>query len=301
MRKQRFIAIMLIVLTGVGLQELAAQNFAAPYLLRSTSVEGEAFGNAYTALANDASASFWNPAGLTGVTSYSFTGLYSADMAYDRSFNAASAAYNLGESGTIGISFTQAGVNDIRQYDRNNSYLGNFNTNFIAIGGSYALEVIDNLSLGATARYLSQNLETITDEGYHLDLGAKYQTEMINVGFVAQNLVGDLGPDQLPMIVRSGLGVKAFDGLRAGVDFEIQDAGGDYSHSFVSFGVGYDLKINESISVGLQSGLRDSDISFGGKLTLNTEAIGVDVNYAYVNEPAFFGNSHRIGLTLFGF
>ena len=291
----------MIALTSLTQSRVLAQNFAAPYLERSNAVEGDAFGGAYTALASDASATYWNPAGLTQIASYSFTGLVSADLALDRSFNTASAAYTLDGAGTVALSFTQAGVSDIQQFSRDNTFLGNFNTSFMVVGGSYAYELLEGLSVGVTGRFISQDLELVTDQGYHVDLGARFSRDILSVGIVAQNLAGELGPDQLPMNLRAGFGITPLEGLRAAVDFQVRDTGSDASYTSAHLGLGYDFKVNEQITIGAQSGLNDGNFAAGGKLGFVTETLGVQINYAFVNEPSIFGESHRIGITVSGF
>lgn len=300
MKLRTFISTLVLVFVALGIENVVAQNFAAPYLQRPTSAEGAAFGRAYTALATDASATYWNPAGLTGVKSYSFTGMMSSNMGYGREFNAASAAYTLQDMGTFGVSFTMSGVSDIQGYDAENNPTGTFSTSNLVGGLSYAYPVTSNLSLGATGKYISQDLEVITDEGYSLDLGARFSKDMISSGVIVQNVVGEVGPDNLPTAMRIGFAVEPLEGLTGAFDLEMDDVTDEDAETYTNFGIGYDLDINNQFTVGLKSGMRNSNYTAGGKITAKVKPLSVSFDYAYVNEPSFFGASHRIGLRVSG-
>ena len=293
----------LTVILVFGVSDIVAQNFAAPFLLRSTSVEGDAMGRAYTALATDASATYWNPAGLSGVSTYSVTGLVSADLAFDREFNAFSGAYTVEDIGTFGFSFTQAGVDDIQQFSAANEFVGNFDTNSIAVGASYAREVFEGFSVGTTARFINQDLEVLTDKGFHFDVGTRYQKNMFSFGAVLQNIAGEIGDDDLPLVFRTGFAIQDFKGFTASVDFELEglDSEDDNTESRANLGLGYDINVIENFTIGPRIGLANEDLAAGAKLGFVTDAIGFDVDYAYVNEPNILGESHRIGVTVFGF
>mgnify|MGYP003114194209 FL=1 len=296
---KKTLTILLLALLFGGI-EAYAQNTAAPYLSRATTASGEGYGGAYTALANDASATYWNPAGLAGVTSYSFTGMYSAGLAYDRVFNTASLAYNLGEAGVIGIGFINAGVNDIMGYDEGNNQTGTFNNVNMAIGASYAFSISEALSVGVTGKYLSQDLDVVKDEGYAMDLGVKFTQEQFMVGATYQNLLGELGPDKLPHVLRAGLGLMPIPGLTAAVDLEVDDLSSDQYNAYLRFGAGYDIQVTEEFSIGVRSGMKDTELNFGGNIGFSAEPINFSIDYAYAKEPNFFGASHRIGLSING-
>lgn len=280
--------------------EVFAQNTAAPYLSRPTTAAGEGLGGAYTAIADDASAAFWNPAGLRGVQTYSFTGMYSAGLAYDRVFNTVALAYNLGSAGTIGLSVLNSGVNEIQGYDPGNNPTGSFDNVNLAIGVSYGFSLSEALSIGATGKYLSQDLSVVKDEGYAMDLGVKFAGDQFMVGATYQNLIGELGPDKLPHVLRAGFGIMPIEGLRAAVDVEIDDLSNDQYNTYLRLGAGYNVQVTEEFSIGVRSGLKDTDLNFGGGIGFNTEAIGFTIDYAYAKEPNFFGASHRIGVSING-
>jgi len=103
----------IIVIVGMMItvnQIMYAQNFAAPYLQYSTSAMGASFGGAFTSLADDASATYWNPAGLADVKGFSFVGLVSSGLALDRNFNSGSFAFDMQKLGVLAVSFAMSGT-----------------------------------------------------------------------------------------------------------------------------------------------------------------------------------------------
>ena len=205
------IATIVLIMTAAFGTAAVAQNLAAPYLLFSNSVEGTGFGSAYTSLAEDASATYWNPAGLSEVKSYSFSSMASIDLGLDRNFNTASFALRL-PVGVLAASFSASGVNDVEGYDENNVKTGSFNVVNSVAGVSYSARANDNLSLGATARYINQNLNVFADNGYTVDFGSRYKLPIAGQNLilsgVMQNIIGELGVNDLPKVLRIGVGMN---------------------------------------------------------------------------------------------
>src|SRR6266581_2226125 len=65
-RKPVFWALLLVLILGITLPQLALSQgeSAVPFLMLAPNARADAMGEAGAALADDASASFWNPAGL---------------------------------------------------------------------------------------------------------------------------------------------------------------------------------------------------------------------------------------------
>ena len=282
-----------------------AQNLAAPYLLFSNSVEGTGFGSAYTSLAEDASATYWNPAGLSEVKSYSFSSMASIDLGLDRNFNTASFALRL-PVGVLAASFSASGVNDVEGYDENNVKTGSFNVVNSVAGVSYSARANDNLSLGATARYINQNLNVFADNGYTVDFGSRYKLPIAGQNLilsgVMQNIIGELGVNDLPKVLRIGVGMNLAGGFVADVDFVHEDLFGSGGRKMLNYGAGYRANFQDNFVVNAHGGINNSKyLSAGIGLGLQIAKMELVVDYAYVNEPSvIFGQSHRVGLSLNG-
>ena len=76
---------LLSVMTFAG--AWAEDNHMLPMLRMGVDARALSMGGAYVAMASDATAGYWNPAGLADIEKASLTAMYSADMSYDRSYN----------------------------------------------------------------------------------------------------------------------------------------------------------------------------------------------------------------------
>lgn len=292
----------LIVLSG---QIVVGQNLAAPYLQFSTSAVGSSYGNAYTSLAEDASATYWNPAGLTAVKTFSFVGMSSMQLGLDRQFNAASLAFDMKRFGAFAISFVQSGVNNIQGYDENGEKTSTFNVVNLVPGVSYAVRPTPELSVGGTIRYIRQNLDVQVDNGYSLDTGIRYHTAVsgraLYTGLVVQNLFGKLGVTQLPQLMRLGVGTNLMGTFKAGLDYVIEDLGDSKSRKYFNVGVGYEANMDGIILAARTGFQNNQDLTAGAGVGMVLGTMQLRIDYAYVTEPsALFTNSHRLGVTLSG-
>jgi|GEM_PF-1078738 len=298
------VKIFAIVLVGVllFLGNANAQNFAAPYLQFSNSTVASGMGNAYTALASDASATYWNPAGLTGVKEYSFSSMASIGLGMERRFNTASFAYNF-PFAVLAASFSMSGVNNIEGYDENNNKTGSFNVVNTVPGLSLARQMTDNISAGATIRYVRQDLNIQVDDGYALDLGGRYTTDLGNQKVIAsvvfQNLAGKVGVNDLPRVMRAGLAMKLEAGFYGEMDFVHEDISSKNARTLFNGGAGYEAKMQDFL-IGAFSGFQEGKYwSAGGGIGYIAQGVLFRIDYAYVNElGSIFPQSHRIGISV---
>jgi len=297
-----------VMLLGVILvtQTVNAQkNFAAPELLQSTSSAACGMGSAYTAISEDASATYWNPAGLAQVSKLTLTGLSGVGMSLDRKISAMAVAYPIEGTGTVGISAVLAGVNDCDQITQDKVKIGSFNTGFSAFGISYGISPITNFSFGATLKYLSRDLSTQKDNGVAIDLGAKYSTKQMKAGLVLQNVKGKSGADQLPMIMRVGVGFSPIENLMLAADYNNEDVSDNNARNYLNLGGQYVAKLTADFGITARTGFvyveGGSKLTYGFGIAYTTAAVDFMIDYAYYPENAeVFDNSHRIGISIAG-
>ncbi len=284
----------------IGTPDAKAQNFTAPYQLFSNSAEAAGFGEAYSTLANDASAAFWNPAGLAQMESFSFTGVSATALQHDRHFSAANVAYHVDGIGTVAFGVTQSGVKDIQRRDDQGMHTGNFDNTNLVFGLSYARMITENVSVGITGRFINQDLHVQVDNGYSADAGVRYDQDLFSVGVVFQSLVGKVGPDDLPPSFRLGASLRPTGGLITSADLVLDDIGDPNARRYANFGAGYEVEFNDIILIP-RAGLHDGAPAFGGGIGFGLNNMIIRVDYAFVNEPSdFFGTSHMIGLVIHG-
>jgi hypothetical protein len=171
--KPHHLLILLLVVTTVGAEETL---YAGDYLSPGFGARPLALGGAYGALALDAAAPAFNPAGLAYAGSYG--GLFMHSSRFDNLvvYDALSGFYRLGEKGgTLGAAWIRSGVDDIKltrwDDDGRPEVYDVVDTSANAFYLSYARELLPNLSLGATLKYLHDDVAAATADGFGFDLG----------------------------------------------------------------------------------------------------------------------------------
>lgn len=277
----------LILVTGLSADALAIpDNHALPFLRTGVGARAYGLGNAYTALAGDATAGYFNPAGLSRINKWSFSSMLSADMAADRNFNylALAGAFKWG---SLGASWINAGIADVQL---SNGTTQDYMDNYFLL--SYA-----NCSKAFRwgANFVVANNKVAEKTGVGGDIGIQMDvTEDVRFGLVAQSLGLKVGPDKVPYNIRLGMAVTpaALSGFTfpieiqktQGVDAIVFRIGGEYLHKFE----------NTAYAAALRGGVNDGKFSIGAGLYFRQ--FGFD--YAYVTDrQAFMGENHRFSLT----
>lgn len=175
-----------------------------------------AMGKAYTALANDASAPYWNPAGLGQLNWKEATFLY-ANLFSGTSLSYLGYAHPFLERNVLGLSWISLGTGDIEKTDVFGDVLGNFsdkeNTYYI----SYARKIGEKFDAGTNIKIITQDIDIYSAFGYGIDLaGMYYPMKELSVGATLQNVLRPRlklkdEPDDFPMNFKLGTAVKLFD------------------------------------------------------------------------------------------
>jgi long-subunit fatty acid transport protein len=142
-------------------------------------------GSAFSAIADDASSVFWNPAGIAyteGVNLFANRTQWFADI----NLNSFSVTYNAGNIGVFALSYAGVEWGVFHGTQRANNAIGfvetgNFTPTDWAAGISYAKKISHVFAIGGNIRYLSENLGT-TREG-NFDAPTEYTAKMDLISF----------------------------------------------------------------------------------------------------------------------
>lgn len=169
----------------------------------SIGVGGRALGmgSAYTAVANDVTAGYWNPAGLAKVEFPEIILMHDSRYSDIVSYNYAAGAMKLSNSETVGISAVVLSVSGVPntqsagEFDINGSLDGLdysqitfFGETDVALIGSYAKAATDNFSYGANVKFIRRSIGSTYGTGIGFDVGALYSPfKNFNLGANLQN------------------------------------------------------------------------------------------------------------------
>jgi outer membrane protein OmpA-like peptidoglycan-associated protein len=279
-------------------------NHNAAFLRAGVDARYFGMGGTGVAFADDASAAYWNPAGLANHLGFFLTGMYTGGMDFDRTHNYLGVSHGW-ENWALGFGWNNAGTDDITKTTGTgtNGELFKFSENAFMLSAAY---YAGPFTIGVTPKYLIQDLGTSPLEsssednvsGFSMDWGAQFAvTEELKLGMAMQDLFGEVGgnrdddnsSDQIPTNMRLGAAAMPYEGLTVAVDLEKEQDedwrphfGGEFWHA-----------LSDDFDGAVRLGADDGNFSAG---------LGIGVsdfifNYAYVNEPeGLFTENHRFSV-----
>jgi hypothetical protein len=152
-----------------------AGTVAATFLKIGVSPRAAGMGEAFVATANDLSSTYWNPAGLSWLTSNEVLFAHTNWIA-DLRHNFAAASLNVEDVGTFGLSFISLSAPDqeVTTVEKPEGTGEFFSYQDLAVGISFSRKLTDRFSFGATAKYVSQTIYRVGATGIAFDVGTLY-------------------------------------------------------------------------------------------------------------------------------
>ncbi len=256
-------------------------------------------GDAYTAVAGDASSVYWNPAGIMNVESVDVTLMHS-EWFQDIRYEYAGGVRSYGDY-AVGVGVVGLYMDDLERRDGPTAEpIGHFGVFDFAITGTYARRLTDNLNVGGSVKYLSEKIDDVTATGFAVDLGGRYDVPNFE-GLSAGIAVLNLGPQMkfiedgfdLPVMYKLGAALDVpFDALNGDVVIAadaVMPAGGDTK---VHFGLEYEFADMIALRFGYRSGWDNHNVSMG----LGVKVSNFRLDYAIVPFYSELGDTHRVSL-----
>ncbi len=243
-------------------------------------------GKAFVSIADDASATYWNPAGLAQIDRKEITALHAILWA-DTMYDFISYVHPITGMGTVGGSITRLYSGKFDGRDENNISTHEFSDSQTALGASYGKQIVDVLALGASIKYVTHNLDDHKNGNFTFDIGAMYKSPMVEhlqVGLNLRNLIGMRTgaptEDKLPLTLRFGFNYKLLrDKLALVVDLE-------KSKAPLSYHFGAEYWAFQYLAVRLGMDPEEFTLGFG----IRYRDYGLD--YAFATHD--LGGSHRL-------
>jgi hypothetical protein len=297
MPKTRFLVVVAVTLVVLSYACVAfgADSHAAPYLRMGVGARAMAMGGAFTAVADDATAAYWNPAGLVNIEHIEATFMYAANMNVDRNLNYFAYTHWLGRGG-LGISWLNAGMDDFTERDAEGHVTGSGDIGDNSINISYGLEA-GSLMLGATGKVLYQNILGESETGFGIDLGGMFDiTDNVTAGLMIRDIGSQYGSVSVPYNWRFAGAVRALDdGLIVSFDVDkVQDLDKFQIHLGAEFG----MEVHPEYFTYFRAGLNSvEDQAFTTGLGIAVPYVQFDYAYITERESEVLGSNHRVSLT----
>lgn len=152
---------------------------AANFLSIPVGPRATAMGGSFTAIANDASAAYWNPGGLSRIRRNEFMAS-STEWLVDTKINYFAVAFKVNDENGIAISINQLnyGDDEITTAEKPGGTGERWTAQDLAVGVSYARNLTDRFSIGASAKYITQTIWHETSNAFALDVGLLFETQL---------------------------------------------------------------------------------------------------------------------------
>ena len=164
---------------------------AAKFLSIEVGSNAVGMGGAYTSIANDATAMYWNPAGLSF---HDTKEVYfnHANWIADISFDYFGITFPLNNKSVLGFNLTSVTMDEMEVTRYGNENTGEtFAAADYAIGSSYALDLTDRFSVGINGKYVQQSIANSHAKGIAIDIGTLFITPF---GFTLGTSISNFGP-----------------------------------------------------------------------------------------------------------
>ncbi len=305
---------------------------AAPFLEIEIGSRAIGMGGAFVAVADDATAIYWNPAGLSRLQKNEITVTHIEWLA-DINFDFAGGIFYLGNYGVIGVSLTSLSTTDmeVRTVDEPEGTGEMLSVGSMALGLSYAKNLTDKFSMGFNTKYIQEKIWHMSTSSFAIDFGtlfitpfndikigmniSNFGTDMMLSGrdvmvyhdidptimgnneLIEANLVTDNWP--LPLTFRAGVAMDLLKSRNNRLTVAVDGVHPNDNTEYLNLGMEYVCNNIFSLRGGYSSLFkRDSEegLTFGAGIQSNIgQAVLLKVDYAYTNFSRL-GNTHRISL-----
>lgn len=203
---KKIVLLLLVLFLGTfAAESYAVSEAGVLFLMISPGARAAGMGEAFVAIADDASAVYWNPAGLAFQTGREITLMHTnwlpqfgSDLYYDF------LAYrqNFEGIGVIGVNITYLNLGEQTRTDETGNELGTFNSHEFAVTAAYGTRLSENMSVGIGLRFIRSSLSDVgagSEKGdgkanaFAVDLGWLYKASFVRGLSFGANL-SNMGP-----------------------------------------------------------------------------------------------------------
>jgi len=262
-------------------------------------------GGAFVSVSDDASATYWNPAGLSQITRKELTLLKAtlfADTTYDfysfvKPSKKGGSAWGLSMTklGSAGFEKVSTKIDPETQAYTSVNTDGSFAVEESALSWAYGRKVVDHVSIGTALRKITRAVDTSSDSSMAADLGALIDSKegQRRIGLKVSNIYaktsGDT-EDSLPLVFRLGISDQFFKRrLLLAFDVDKNFRANTGWHTGGEFSFTRNFKGRFGLQGDQGEGFRETDVGFGYTLK------SVTLDYSLGLHT--LGTSTRMGLS----
>ncbi len=305
MKKRLILFVILVIILGpVSLQAGEPGTSGFVFLRLGNGARASGMGEAFTAVSDDATAIYYNPAGMANVEGVELNVTHSEWM-MDIRFEQVSVVNEL-LGGAAGISFTGLYYGEIDRYGENPSLTpdGTFSPYDLALSAGYAYDILPNIAVGAAVKVIYEKIDFESATGYAVDMGISHKSMIEGLTLAASML--NLGPQAKfveekfypPLQLRTGASYRYDENrwLEGSLIFAGDVIFPNDSDAKIHFGTEYSYRDLFSARFGYKGNYYVQGWTMGFGVLYRK----LKFDYAYMPMQYELGNSHRFSLTVVG-
>ncbi|OGS14022.1 MAG: hypothetical protein A2285_03275 [Elusimicrobia bacterium RIFOXYA12_FULL_57_11] len=284
----------------------AAGTTTADFLNLPVGARAAGMAGAYSAISEDASGVYWNPAGLVQIPRLSAV-FMRAQYVDDISYQYAAYAQRLSYDSVVAVSALMTDIGAIQHTDINNTTLGSFTPQDQVFTLAYSKAILEfsdkdiDVAIGVSGKYIKSKILN-SAESYAGDIGImtyNFGNIPYRLAVTASNLGGGLTYDKesnpLPLTFKLGAAASPFRNMLLAMDMVLP------KHNTPNFLFGGELALtpNELTRLCVRAGLnlqqlKDGINGFSAGLGATLQFFTLDYAFVPMGE---LGMTHRISLT----
>jgi len=237
-----------------------------------------AMGRAFTGLADDATALYWNPGGLTSLKQNQVILQY-VSLVDSNSYQYLGYGHIFPYIGTLGVGLVMMNQGEAEGRDIYNEITDSFTNQQFAFMLGFAADVTPQLSAGGNVKIVNQTMMNLSGTGFGVDVGLMYRPmPFLNLGLNFQNLLAPSitlkeEAETYPMSMVFGVGVKLFGELLK-MDLDVSK---NLAQDAVKPRFGLEVRpVSDLPDLAVRGGIDDTEINVGA----GYQYMGFTLDYA---------------------
>jgi len=262
----------------------AVGTSSAQFLKMGAGARAAAMGDAFVSVADDAAATYWNPAGMRQLKHPELS-LMQANTLMQTQYQFLGAVLPIKNS-AVGFVVQRMDYGSLDSYSAQDVKTGNFQASSMAGGLCAAVEIFKGATFGVTGKYISETIQSNTAKDYAADIGIMLDKSLLdgfNFGITVQNLGSGIKflqeSSPLPQTLRFGLSTLRFhDHLLTALDYSLPNDNTGTIHAGIEYKInsafilrggyqstpGNNLKVDglKNVSAGVGINIRNFDLDY---------------------------------------
>ena len=280
-----------------------AGTSAAQFLKIGVGARATAMGDAFIAVADDATALYWNPAGIVQFEKNQLT-LSHIEWLVDIEHEFIGYVHKFNSAHSIGFQFTSLHMKDMPvttefQQRGTGEY---FTFSDVLFGVTYASRLTDKFSFGATIKYFNETLGVLSMSEVLVDLGTYYRIGIGSGRFAVAvtNFGGQLKPSgsierddgtlitefqsfNPPTLFRLAYAQEVFENETSKLTTSIQLSHPNDNSENLNFGLEYWWNKQIALRAGYKLNVDEESLSLGAGVNTTVSGYVVAIDYSYSN------------------